>query len=159
MPEIKLETRIQAGIAICFDLARSIDLHRISTAGTNEIAVDGVTSGLINLDEFVTWQATHFGIRQKLTSKITAFQKPFYFRDEQVKGAFKLIQHDHFFETDGQVVTMKDVFVFRSPFGLLGTLADAILLKAYLTRLLTNRNRVIKDFAESGRWKTVLPLA
>ncbi|MFX8875810.1 hypothetical protein ABTM97_19785, partial [Acinetobacter baumannii] len=73
----------------CFDLARSIDLHQISTAETNEKAIAGKTNGLINLNETVTWEATHFGIRQKLTSKITKFDRPYHFRDEQVKGAFK----------------------------------------------------------------------
>jgi hypothetical protein len=90
MPEIQLTTTIQSTIEVCFDLARSIDLHQISTAHTNEKAVAGATKGLINLNELVTWQAVHFGIKQKLTSKITAFNKPFYFRDEQVKAALNL---------------------------------------------------------------------
>ncbi|MFZ1497848.1 MAG: SRPBCC family protein, partial [Saprospiraceae bacterium] len=98
MPKIELKTEINSTLDICFDLARSIDLHKISTAKTNEEAIEGTTFGLIKLDETVTWQATHFGIRQKLTSKITAFDKPAYFRDEQIKGAFKYIYHEHKFE-------------------------------------------------------------
>jgi ligand-binding SRPBCC domain-containing protein len=156
MPEIQLTTTIQSAIEVCFDLARSIDLHQISTAHTNEKAVAGITKGLINLNEFVTWQAVHFGIKQKLTSKITAFNKPFYFRDEQVKGAFKFIMHDHFFETKNELVIMKDVFSFQSPFGFAGTLADKIILTNYLTKLLAKRNNIIKEFAESGKWKEIL---
>ena len=57
MPTIKLETIIKSTIETCFDLSRSIDLHRISTANTNEKAIDGITKGLINLNEFVTWRA------------------------------------------------------------------------------------------------------
>ena len=83
MPVIYLETRIKSTIEICFDLSRSIDLHQISTAKPNEKAIAGRTTGLIGLDEFVTWQAKHFGITQRLKSKITAFNKPFHFRDEQ----------------------------------------------------------------------------
>jgi len=63
MPTIKLETKIKSGINICFDLSRSIDLHQISTVKTNEKAIDGRTKGLIDLNEFVTWRATHFGIK------------------------------------------------------------------------------------------------
>lgn len=48
MPTIQLETIIDADIKICFDLSRSIDLHQISTAKTNEKAIAGVTAGLIN---------------------------------------------------------------------------------------------------------------
>lgn len=89
MPVIRLTTIINAPVAVVFDLSRSIDLHKISTAHTNEQAVAGKTSGLIGMDESVTWRAKHFGVTQLLTSKITAFESPHYFTDEMVSGAFK----------------------------------------------------------------------
>ena len=82
MPRIELETEIKSTLEICFDLSRSIDLHRLSTAKTSEQAIAGTTKGLLNLNEWVTWQATHFGIRQKLTSKITSFDRPNFFEDD-----------------------------------------------------------------------------
>jgi len=103
MPEIKLLTEINAPIAICFDLSRSIDLHKISTSETSEEAIFGVTTGLIGLNEYVTWEAVHFGVKQKLTSKITAYERPFHVADEQIKGAFKYFRHTHnFSELDGK---------------------------------------------------------
>ena len=156
MPTIHLVTTIQADIETCFDLSRSIDLHKISTAHTKETAIAGVTKGLIGLNEFVTWRAVHFGIKQKLTSKITAFKKPFYFRDEQVKGAFKFIIHDHYFEKDNDNIIMKDIFSFQSPFGFIGRFIDRIILTKYLTKLLIKRNNIIKQFAETSKWKEVL---
>ena len=93
MPVINLKILINADIHTVFDLSRSIDLHSISTAKTNEKAIAGVTSGLIKAGETVTWEATHFGIRQTLTSKITAFEEPFHFRDEMLQGTFKYIRH------------------------------------------------------------------
>ena len=112
MPKIELTTEIFSTIEICFDLSRSIDLHKISTVKTNEQAIAGTTTGLINLNEFVTWQATHFGIRQRLTSIITAFDRPAYFKDEQQKGSFKSFYHEHKFEQLNEKVIMKDVFEF-----------------------------------------------
>jgi len=156
MPILKLAIEIKADIEICFDLSRSIDLHKISTAKTNEKAVAGVTTGLIGLQDFVTWQATHFGIRQKLTSKITQFIRPEHFRDEQVNGAFQFFIHDHYFEKQGDTVIMKDVFNYKSPFGLIGKLVDRLVLENYMKKLLIERNAVIKEFAESGKWKEVL---
>jgi len=156
MPVIVLETKIKSNIEICFDLARSIDLHKISTEKTNEEAIEGTTKGLINLNEFVTWQATHFGVKQKLTSRITAFDRPYHFRDEQIKGAFKSIVHDHYFEMKEDCVVMKDVFEFQSPFGIIGKLFNKLILIEYLTKLLFDRNNVIKDFAESGKWELLL---
>ncbi len=156
MPIIKLETTINADINICFDLSRSIDLHVISTASSNEKAISGTIKGLINMNESITWQATHFGIRQKLTSVITAFDRPFYFRDEQVKGVFKSIIHEHYFENLNGDTVMKDIFKFRSPLGVLGHVVDRLLLTNYLKQLLYTRNMVIKDFAESTKWKPFL---
>ena len=156
MPNIILETKINSDIETCFDLSRSIDLHKISTAKTNEIAIDGTISGLINLNEFVTWEATHFGIRQKLTSRISAFESPKYFRDEQIKGIFKFIIHDHYFESQNGITIMKDIFNFQSSFGFLGKIFDKYILTKYLTELLIQRNKIIKEFAETQKWKTIL---
>lgn len=156
MPKIELITEINSTLEICFDLSRSIDLHKISTAQTNEQAIAGRTSGLINLNESVTWQATHFGVKQKMTSKITAFERPNYFIDEQVKGIFKSIVHEHKFEKVGNMIIMKDIFEFHSPFGLLGKLFNLLVLTNYLKRFLITRNQIIKEFAETEKWKVVL---
>ena len=156
MPLIELETEIKSDINICFDLSRSIDLHKISTAKTNEEAIEGRTSGLIGLNEFVTWRATHFGIKQKLTSKITAFEPPFHFRDEQLEGIFKYIIHDHYFEVHGDSVKMRDSFLFQSPLGLIGKLIDTVILTNYLTKILKERNSIIKEFAETTKWELIL---
>lgn len=156
MPKIILKTEIKAKSQIVFDLSRSIDLHKISTVHTNETAIAGKTSGLINLGETVTWKAKHFGIYQKLTSKITEYKSPEYFVDEMVNGIFKSFKHEHHFKELNGVVIMTDNFDYVSPFGFLGRLADKLFLKNYMTILLDKRNQTIKDFAESEKWKTVL---
>ena len=156
MPKIELITEINATIDICFDLARSIDLHKISTSKTNEQAIDGRTSGLIGLDEFVTWEAIHLGVKQRLTSSITSYDRPNYFVDEQLKGPFKSIYHEHIFEHHIDKVIMKDYFEFHSPFGFLGRLFDELFLTKYLQKLLVERNCVVKEYAETEKWRLVL---
>ncbi len=75
MPTITLTTPItSAPIERCFLLSLSVDLHTISTKKTNERAIAGVTSGLMKLNDTVTWRAKHFGIYQNLTSKITVYE-------------------------------------------------------------------------------------
>lgn len=153
MPIIKLETFINAPIERVFDLARSIDLHADSMSHTNEKAVAGVTKGLINLGETVTWEATHFSIRQRLTSKITVCERPFKFGDTMVSGAFARFDHDHFFtEVEGQTL-MQDVFDYDSPLGFLGNIADFLFLENYMKNLLIERNNTIKRVAESEDWR------
>ena len=156
MPVIELTTTINAPIERCFDLARSIDLHKLSTPGTEEEAIAGVTSGLIGKGQHVTWRAKHFGIAQMLTSEITQFQYPYRFRDEMIKGTLKMIKHDHVFEDSGDKTVMRDKFQFESPGWIFGFVINRLILIKYLRELLIKRNQIIKDVAESERWKQIL---
>lgn len=156
MQRIELRTEIEASKEIVFDLSRSIDLHKISTEHTKETAIAGKTSGLIGLNESVTWRARHFGIYQNLTSKITEFERPNFFADEMVKGAFKSFRHEHHFSDSKVGTLMTDIFEYESPLGFLGILADKLFLKKYMTDLLDKRNRIVKDFAESDKWRKIV---
>ena len=156
MPLIKLHTHIDAPVARVFDLARSIDLHKLSTTGTNEEAIAGRTSGLIELGETVTWKAKHFGVYQKLTVEVTVFDKPNQFGDVMLKGAFKKMKHLHSFKSDGEGTIMTDEFEFESPLGFLGQIADALFLKSYMTRFLINKNKELKRVAEGEDWESLL---
>lgn len=149
MPIIKLQTEIKAPVETVFDLARSIDLHKVSTAHTGETAIAGKTSGLIGLGESVTWRAKHLGFYQTLTSKVTAFEFPNKFTDEMVAGIFKSFKHEHVFKEKGGVTVMTDIFEYTSPLGIIGKMADLIFLKQYMTSFLSKRNSVLKNFVES----------
>jgi ligand-binding SRPBCC domain-containing protein len=158
MPRIELRTLVNANQQIVFDLSRSIDLHKISTQHTHEEAIEGRTAGLIELNETVTWRAKHFGVYQTLTSKITEFYSPHFFVDEMVEGAFKRFRHEHkLFQGDkeGETVLI-DIFDYESPYGVFGKLADWLFLKRYMANLLTKRNQIIKEFAETDKWKLVI---
>lgn len=156
MPVIKTVTEINAPIERCFQLALSVDLHAQSTSQTNEKAVGGVVTGILKLNDTVTWRAKHLGIYWELTSKITAYNYPFSFTDEMVKGIFKRIHHQHLFEQKKDAVIMKDIFEFEAPIGLLGRLFSILILKSYLNKFLDKRNIFIKKVAESEEWKYFL---
>ena len=98
----------------------------------------------------MTWRGRHFGITQQFTSKITAFDRPRYFQDAMQRGAFKSFVHDHFFTSAGGVTTMRDVLVFGAPLGILGRIAETLVLKRYLQRMLTMRAAVIRAAAEEA---------
>src|SRR5713101_1444299 len=117
---VKLEelTVIQAPIERCFDLARSVEVHLAGNkhSGETAVAVAGVTSGLIGMAQRVTWRAKHLGAWRNLTSEITAMERPGYFQDTMVHGAFRFMQHDHFFRPLSSGRTkMEDVFHFAAP--------------------------------------------
>ena len=116
MPTIHLTTFIAAPVQRVFNLSRSINLHQISTASTNEKAIEGVITGLINKHEIVTWQAKHFFKTRLFTSKITEMQSPDFFTDEMLKGDFKSFQHQHHFKAAENGTIMIDLIDFESPY-------------------------------------------
>jgi len=153
MPIIELTTFIAAPVERVFDLSRSIDLHTRSASGTGERAIAGVTSGLIGLGQEVTWRARHFGVWQSLTVRITSYQRPIHFGDTMLRGAFRRMEHHHHFEASAGGATMRDIFIYESPLGILGRLADFLFLERYMRSFLIERNRIIKSTAESDAWR------
>jgi len=148
MRVVRLRTPIAAPPARCFDLAREVELHTRSLASSGERAVAGVTRGLLVLGDSVTWEGRHLGVHQRLTARITAYDRPHYFVDEQVKGAFDWFQHTHLFVPDGAGTLMMDRFAFAAPLGPLGRLAEHSFLARYMRRLLHERALVLKAVAE-----------
>jgi ligand-binding SRPBCC domain-containing protein len=152
MRSIRLETVIAAPISDCFRLSLSVDAHAASMRASGEQAISGVTSGIMKLGDSVTWRARHFGIVFRMTSAITEYQPPGRFVDEQQQGPFRRWWHEHSFTAlpDGQT-QMTDVVQFQSPFGLLGRIADRVVLGHYMPYLLRQRNRWLKATLEAPR--------
>ncbi len=153
-------TVIDAPIERCFDLARSVEVHLAGNvhSGETAVATAGVTSGLIGMGQRVTWRAKHFGVWQTLKSEITAMDRPAYFQDRMIRGAFRSMEHDHYFRSLSPDETeMKDVFCFEAPLWVLGRLVEMAFLGRYMEGLLHERNAVIKQIAESSEWQRYLP--
>ena len=149
MTTIQLTTKIKAPIEIIFDLSRNIDVHQQSTVKSNETAIDGITSGLINLNETVTWRGKHFGVYLKHKSLISAMEIPTYFVDEMLEGKFKSFKHQHIFIQKNEFVIMEDKIQYETPFGVFGKLFDHFLLKKHLTTFILERNLFITALAEN----------
>ncbi|WP_245586002.1 SRPBCC family protein [Paenibacillus pinihumi] len=140
---------IAAPADVCFRLASDISVHTQTVwKHTKEQAVEGVTAGPIGPGETVTFEATHFGVRQRLTSKITAYNAPYMFVDEMQKGAFKSLRHIHEFEQIGNKTRMVDTLYFEAPLGVLGWAAERLVLRTYMRRFLEHRNLQLKRLAE-----------
>ena len=156
MSIIHLTTFIASPVERVFDLSRSINLHTISTSSTNEKAIAGTISGLINKDETVTWEAKHLFKTRRFTSKITDMNKPLHFTDEMTSGDFKSFRHEHHFKATDNGSIMIDLLNFESPYGFIGRLLSNLYLKKYLEKFLLRRNAVIKEYAETEKWTAIL---
>ena len=148
MTTIKITTNYYAPIETVFDTNRNIDIHQQSASKTKEVAIAGITSGLINKNETVTWKGKHFGVYLTHQSLISEMIFPTYFVDEQLKGKFKSFKHQHFFEQKENYVEVTDILEYETPFGIFGQLFDKLLLKNHLSNFIIHRNAVLKDLAE-----------
>ena len=155
MPIVVIETEISAPIEVCFDLARDIDAHCRTAGSTQERAIAGVTDGLIGMGQSVTFEGVHFGVRQRLTSRIVEFEKPRHFVDEMTQGAFKKLRHVHEFFPTATGTLMRDTLDWTAPFGLLGVIADKLFLDKYMRNFIQERNTNLKKIAEETYAKGV----
>lgn len=155
MPFIHLTTFIAAPQERVFDLSRSVALHKASMKDHDEKIVDGTMSGLMNLNDTVTWTAKHLFKQRRLKIKITKLQRPDYFVDEQEAGDFKLMKHEHYFKPIENGTIMIDQFHFETR-GFMGRLVNRFYLEKYMTQLLKLRNKMIKEVAEGNAWKQYL---
>lgn len=142
-------TRIAATREQVFDLSLDVDFHLASFKNSGEQIVDGVVSGGMRLGDDVTWRARHFGIWWKMQTQITEYDRPQRFVDEQVHGPFKSFRHVHTFteQPDGDT-EMVDQIEFSAPLGILGTIADRLVLGRYIPHLIDVRNRELVERVE-----------
>jgi len=156
MPTIHITTFIAAPVQVVFDLSRHIGLHKESMSAFKEEAVAGTRFGLIEKEDTVTWRAKHFFKNRFLRVKISEMRKPEMFTDEQLQGDFKMMKHEHHFKPCDNGTLLIDVLHFESPYGMLGQWFNNLYLTKYMKRLLEQRNKSIKESAESERWKKLL---
>ena len=150
MPRIELSTAIDAPVERCFDLSRDVDVHLSSMEYHRERVISGVASGPMELGDEVTWEAQHLSWRWRMTSKITEYERPLHFVDEQEKGPFARFHHEHRFERQDDGTLMLDVVAYEAPMGSVGELVTRLILDRYLRQVLNARNEHIKKVAESA---------
>ncbi|MDM5329029.1 SRPBCC family protein [Neobacillus sp. CF12] len=148
MPVIEHKLLIKAPIEVCFDLARNVEVHTQINIGTKATAVGGMTEGLLEEGDSVTWEAVHFGIRRRLTSKVIFMDKPHSFVNVRIKGAFKSFIQIHQFIEKGKDTIMVDHFQYKSRFGPIGVLIDKLFFEKHMERLIARRAIEFKKIAE-----------
>ena len=155
MPLVQIETFINADIQTCFDLARNVDFYQKSIKNSREIAIDGKTTGLVEVNDFITWEAKHLGFVRHITLKVTEFNNPSLFVDEIVEGDFKAYKHEHIFRKSNNKTIMIDKFYFESNWGVLGKIVDKFFMKKYMINILKIRNKTLKEKAEKIQLESI----
>lgn len=146
---IEVTTAIQARPEEVFDLELDMNAHAASLAASGETATTSTGRPQLGLGDEVTITARHLGRRWRMTSRVTEFDRPCRFVDEQVQGPFAVMRHEHLFASDAAGGTvMTDRMTFAAPLGPLGWVVSRAVLARYLRRLLVTRAAHIAGLAE-----------
>jgi len=157
MNKIEFNTHIKAPVERCFDLTRSIDFHKLSIHPVKEESVAGCTSGLIGPNQHALMQSKLWGIRFSTELKITKFNPPFFLSYEIADSNFHSAAHDYYFYDISEETVMVNHFYYKPKWGFIGELINILFLEKYITRIISKRNDLLREYAETEKWRKILP--
>ncbi|ASU35956.1 SRPBCC family protein [Mucilaginibacter xinganensis] len=85
------------------------------------------------------------GIKMNWMTEITHVKEGQYFVDEQRFGPYALWHHQHHFKDVEGGVIMTDILNYALPFGIIGRLGNAILVRKQIDQIFEYREKAIKE--------------
>lgn len=85
-----------------------------------------------------------FGIPTKWVTEITHVLNKSYFVDEQRVGPYKLWHHQHIILPQNDGVLMKDIVSYQPPLGVLGRIANALVIRKTLDEIFDFRTKALE---------------
>jgi ligand-binding SRPBCC domain-containing protein len=137
MPKIGLETLIAAPAALCFDLIRDPSVQPAIVK----------VKGPAGVGQSITFAAR--GTRPIIV-KVTEHVYPQKVVDTMIQGPFHSFVHEHEFREVTGGTLILDTIEWTSPFGIIGRVADSLLIHRRLTKLVLSRNQKLKELAENN---------
>lgn len=108
--------------------------------------VPAMAAGAV-LDSRIRW----LGVPLRWRAFIREWDPPVRFVDVQVRGPYARWEHRHLFLTEGDGTWIEDRVTYRLPFGPLGRIAHALLVRAQLDAIWRYRERRIEAVVGPAR--------
>jgi ligand-binding SRPBCC domain-containing protein len=86
------------------------------------------------------------GIKTTWVTEITQIKPLEFFIDEQRVGPYKLWHHQHHLTPTKTGTLMSDIVSYEPPFGLIGNLANSLIIKKKLEEIFSYREKVLNEF-------------
>jgi ligand-binding SRPBCC domain-containing protein len=86
-----------------------------------------------------------FGIKLNWVTEITHVKDFEFFVDEQRIGPYKLWHHQHLIEPIEGGILMTDIVTYQPPLGLLGAIANTIIIKSQLRDIFDYREKMLEN--------------
>lgn len=89
-------------------------------------------------------------IKLNWMTEITHSKEKSYFVDEQRQGPYAMWHHQHKIEPINGGVLMTDIVTYKPPFGIIGAIANSIIIKTKLKQIFDYRTEVLE--AKFGKY-------
>ena len=86
-----------------------------------------------------------FGIKTTWVTEITHLKENSYFVDEQRVGPYKIWHHQHMIQPTEKGTLMTDIVSYQPPLGLLGSVANTLIIKGKLNEIFDYRTKVLDE--------------
>ena len=83
------------------------------------------------------------GIKTTWVTEITHLERLKYFVDEQRGGPYKIWHHQHILEPTENGTLMKDIVSYQPPMGVLGNIANSLIIKGKLNEIFEYRTKLV----------------
>jgi len=108
---------------------------------TSDNATDKMYPGMI-----ISYKvAPILNVKMHWVTEIKQVVKHKYFVDEQRVGPYSMWHHQHFFEETSEGVLMKDIITYKPPFGIIGVIANSIIINRKLNSIFDYRFKVMNQ--------------
>jgi ligand-binding SRPBCC domain-containing protein len=97
-----------------------------------------------------------WGVPVRWITEIREVEAEKFFMDKQLKGPYRLWEHQHFFKEIEGGVEMTDLVHYAIPFGLLGKMTNSILVKKKLQQIFEYRFQKVETIF--GKWDGQQPV-
>ena len=95
-------------------------------------------------DQLIEYRIGLGGVPMNWLTRISEWQPPQRFVDEQRRGPYRYWHHSHEFEDTDAGTSMRDVVEYELPLGPLGKLAHALLVERLLQRIFDYREQAVR---------------
>jgi ligand-binding SRPBCC domain-containing protein len=85
------------------------------------------------------------GIPMKWITEITHVDEMKFFVDEQRKGPYRIWHHEHHFKQVENGIEMTDIVSYEIPFGVLGKIAQPLIVKNKLNQIFDYRFQKVEE--------------
>jgi len=137
---------VPASLEIVWDFFSSPgNLSDITPPGMGFLITSPVQSGMYP-GMLITYKVSPFlGKKLNWVTEISQVREKRYFIDEQRSGPYSIWHHEHHFSEVEGGVEMRDILFYKVPYGIIGKLADLLIVSRKVNEIFKFREKRINE--------------